>query len=200
MDNQAMFKLGYGLYVLTARQDGKDNGCIINTVMQITDDPKQIILGVNKENLTHDMVLQTGIFNVSVLTQEAVFWIFQHYGFQSGRDVDKFANIPEARTENGLRYVEGCTNAVISGKVVSIQDCGTHTLFVAEVADAKVLSETPSATYQYYFDHIKPKPEPAKKTSWVCKICNYVYEGETLPADYVCPWCKHGPEDFEKVE
>lgn len=200
MDNQAMFKLGYGLYVLTARQDGKDNGCIINTVMQITDDPKQIILGVNKENLTHDMVLQTGIFNVSVLTQEAVFWIFQHYGFQSGRDVDKFANIPESRTENGLRYVEGCTNAVISAKVVSIQDCGTHTLFVAEVTDAKVLSETPSATYQYYFDHIKPKPEPAKKTSWVCKICNYVYEGETLPADYVCPWCKHGPEDFEKVE
>lgn len=200
MDNQAMFKLGYGLYVLTARQDGKDNGCIINTVMQITDDPKQIILGVNKENLTHDMVLQTGIFNVSVLTQEAVFWIFQHYGFQSGRDVDKFANIPESRTENGLRYVEGCTNAVISGKVVSTQDCGTHTLFVAEVTDAKVLSETPSATYQYYFDHIKPKPEPAKKTSWVCKICNYVYEGETLPADYVCPWCKHGPEDFEKVE
>ena len=200
MDNQAMFKLGYGLYVLTARQDGKDNGCIINTVMQITDDPKQIVLGVNKENLTHDMVLQTGIFNVSVLTQEAVFWIFQHYGFQSGRDVDKFANIPEARTENGLRYVEGCTNAVISGKVVSTQDCGTHTLFVAEVTDAKVLSETPSATYQYYFDHIKPKPEPAKKTSWVCKICNYVYEGETLPADYVCPWCKHGPEDFEKVE
>ncbi len=200
MDNQAMFKLGYGLYVLTARQDGKDNGCIINTVMQITDDPKQIILGVNKENLTHDMVLQTGIFNVSVLTQEAVFWIFQHYGFQSGRDVDKFANIPEARTENGLRYVEGCTNAVISAKVVSTQDCGTHTLFVAEVTGAKVLSEAPGVTYQYYFDHIKPKPVPTKKTSWVCKICNYVYEGETLPADFVCPWCKHGPEDFEKVE
>lgn len=200
MDNQAMFKLGYGLYVLTAKQGEKDNGCIINTVMQITDEPKQIVLGINKENLTHDMVLQTGIFNVSVLTQEAVFWIFQHYGFQSGRDVDKFANIPEARTENGLRYVEGCTNAVISGKVVSTQDCGTHTLFVAEVTDARVLSEEPSVTYQYYFDHIKPKPVPAKKTSWVCKICNYVYEGETLPADYVCPWCKHGPEDFEKVE
>ncbi len=200
MDSQAMFKLSYGLYVLTARQGEKDNGCIVNTVMQITDNPKQIVLGVNKENLTHDMVLQTGIFNVSVLTQEAVFWIFQHYGFQSGRDVDKFANIPEARTENGLRYVEGCANAVISGKVVSAQDCGTHTLFVAEVTDARVLSEEPSVTYQYYFDHIKPKPEPAKKTSWVCKICNYVYEGETLPADYVCPWCKHGPEDFEKVE
>ncbi len=200
MDNRAMFNLGYGLYVLTARQGNKDNGCIVNTVMQITDKPKQIVLGVNKENLTHDMVLNTGEFNVSVLTQEAVFWIFQHYGFQSGRDVDKFANIPEARTENGLRYVEGCTNAVISAKVVSAQDCGTHTLFVAEVTQARVLSEEPSVTYQYYFDHIKPKPEPVKKSSWVCKICGYVYEGETLPADYVCPWCKHGPEDFEKVE
>ena len=198
MDNNALFKLSYGLFVLTARQEGKDNGCIINTAMQITDTPKQIQVVVNKENLTHDMILATGQFNVSVLSQEAVFWIFQHYGFQSGKDVDKFANIPEARTANGLRYVEGCTNAVISGKVVSTVDCGTHTMFIAEVTEAKTLSEVPSMTYQYYFDHVKPKPEPAKKSSWVCKICNYVYEGEELPADFVCPWCKHGPEDFIK--
>ena len=198
MDNSALFKLSYGLFVLTARQDGKDNGCIINTAIQITDTPKQIQVTVNKQNLTHDMILQTGEFNVSVLSEEAVFWVFQHYGFQSGRDVDKFANIPEVRTANGLRYVDGCTNAVISGKVVSTVDCGTHTMFIAEVTDAKVLSQAPSMTYQYYFDHVKPKPEPAKKSSWVCKICGYVYEGEDLPADFICPWCKHGPEDFEK--
>ena len=198
MDNNALFKLSYGLFVLTARQDGKDNGCIINTAMQITDTPKQIQIAVNKQNLTHDMVLATGEFNVSVLSQDAVFWVFQHYGFQSGRDVDKFAMIPEARTANGIRYVEGASNAVISGKVVNTVDCGTHTLFIAEVTDAKVLDNAPSMTYQYYFDHVKPKPEPAKKASWVCKICGYVHEGEELPADFICPWCKHGVEDFEK--
>lgn len=198
MDNNALFKLSYGLFVLTARQGEKDNGCIINTAMQITDDPKRITIAVNKQNLTHDMVLATGEFNLSVLSEEAVFWIFQHYGFQSGKDVDKFANIPEVRTANGLRYVEGCTNAVISGKVISTVDCGTHTLFVADVTDAKLLSDEPSMTYQYYFDHVKPKPEPAKKASWVCKICGYVYEGDPLPADFICPWCKHGAEDFEK--
>lgn len=198
MDNNALFKLSYGLFVLTARQGEKDNGCIINTAMQVTDDPKRITIAVNKQNLTHDMVLATGEFNLSVLSEEAVFWIFQHYGFQSGKNVDKFANIPEVRTANGLRYVEGCTNAVISGKVISTVDCGTHTLFVADVTDAKILSDAPSMTYQYYFDHVKPKPEPAKKASWVCKICGYVYEGDPLPADFICPWCKHGAEDFEK--
>lgn len=198
MDNKALFKLSYGLFVLTARQDGKDNGCIINTAIQITDIPKRIQIAVNKQNLTHDMVLQTGVFNVSVLSQAAVFWVFQHYGFQSGRNTDKFANIPEARTANGVRYVEGCTNAVISGKVISTVDCGSHTLFIADVTDAKVLSDEPSMTYQYYFDYVKPKPELAAKATWVCKICGYVYEGEALPADFICPWCKHGAEDFEK--
>ena len=198
MDNNAMFKLSYGLFVLTARQDGKDNGCIINTVGQITADPVRIQIAVNKQNYTHDMIMATGEFNVSVLTEDAVFWIFQHYGFQSGRDVDKFANIPESRTANGIRYVEGCTNAVISGKVISTINCGTHTLFIADVTDAITLSDEKSVTYQYYFDHIKPKPQKAEKASWVCKICGYVYEGDPLPADFVCPWCKHGPEDFEK--
>ena len=198
MDNNALFKLSYGLFVLTAKQDGRDNGCIINTVMQITDAPKRIQIAVNKENYTHDMIAATGEFNVSVLSQDAVFWVFQHYGFQSGRDVDKFANLPEARTPNGIRYVEGCTNAVISGKVFQSIDCGTHTLFLADVTDAKVLSDEPSMTYQYYFDHVKPKPQPAEKAKWVCKICNYVYEGEELPPDFICPWCKHGAEDFEK--
>ena len=198
MDNNALFKLSYGLFVLTARQDGKDNGCIINTVLQVTDTPKRIQIAVNKENYTHDMILATGEFNVSVLSQDAVFWVFQHYGFQSGRDVDKFANIPEVRAANGIRYVEGCTNAYLSGKVYQTVDCGTHTVFFADVTDAKVLSEEPSMTYQYYFDHVKPKPQPAEKAKWVCKICNYVYEGEELPPDFICPWCKHGAEDFIK--
>ena len=199
MDNSALFKLSYGLFVLTAQQNGKDNGCIINTAMQITDDPKRIAIAVNKQNLTHDMILESGMFNLSVLAEDAVFWVFEHYGFQSGRNVDKFANIPEARTANGIRYVEGCSNAVISGKVISATDCGTHTLFLADVTDAKILSDTPSMTYQYYFDHVKPKPQPAQEASWICKICGYVYEGDPLPAEFVCPWCKHGAEDFEKA-
>ena len=198
MDQNALFKLSYGLFVLTARQDGKDNGCIINTVMQVTDTPLRIQIAVNKNNLTHDMIAATGEFNVSVLSQDAVFWVFQHYGFQSGRAVDKFANIPESRSTNGIRYVEGCTNAYLSGKVYDQVDCGTHTVFFAEVTDAKVLNDEPSMTYQYYFDHVKPKPQPAEKEKWVCKICGYVYEGEELPADYICPWCKHGVEAFEK--
>lgn len=198
MDKNAMFKLSYGLFVLTARQGEKDNGCIINTVMQLTDTPLRIQIAVNKKNLTHDMILDTGVFNVSVLSQEATFWMFQHYGFQSGRDTDKFAGLPEIRTANGVRYVPGCTNAVLSGKVVSTVDCGTHTLFIAEVTDARVLSDAPSMTYQYYFDHVKPTPASVEKKGWVCKICGYVYEGEELPADYVCPWCKHGAEDFER--
>ena len=197
MDATALQKLSYGLFVLTAREGAKDNGCIVNTVMQLTDTPKQIMVGVNKNNYTHDMIKRTGIFNVSVLTQEAVFWIFQHYGFQSGRDTDKFAGLPEFRTANGIRYVEGCTNAVLSGKVVKEVDCGTHTLFIAEVTDAHMLSSVPSVTYQYYFDHIKPKPQPSEEKKWVCKICGYVYEGKDLPPDYICPWCKHGTEAFE---
>lgn len=198
MDNTALFKLSYGLYVLTARDGEKDNGCIINTAGQVTDNPKRIQISVSKQNLTHDMILATGEFNVSVLSESAVFWIFQHYGFQSGRDVDKFAMVPEARTANGIRYVKGCTNAVISGKVITSVDCGTHTLFIADVTEAMTLSDEPSMTYQYYFDHVKPAPEP-KKTGWVCKICNYVYEGEELPPDFICPLCKHGVEDFKKL-
>lgn len=198
MDKNAMFKFSYGLFVITARQGEKDNGCIINTAMQVTENPNRVQFAINKSNLTHDMILETGVFNLSILSQEAVFWVFQHYGFQSGRDTDKFAGIPEARTANGLRYVEGSSNAVISGKVISTMDCGTHTLFVADVTDAKELSNSPSMTYQYYFDHVKPKPASTEKTSWVCKICSYVYEGDTLPEDYICPWCNHGADVFER--
>lgn len=201
VDNSAFFKISYGLFVLTAREGEKDNGCIINTAAQLTDSPKRIQIAVNKQNYTHDMIVRTGVFNVSVLTEGAQMKAFENFGFQSGRDADKFAGIPEARTANGVRFVEEAVNAVISGKVVDSYDWGTHTLFVAEVTEAKVLNNDPSVTYQYYFDHIKPKPAPAaeKKTGWVCKICGYVHEDENLPADFICPLCKHGAEDFEKL-
>ena len=203
VDNQAMFALSYGLFVLSAREGERDNACIINTAAQVTDTPKRISITVNKQNLTHDMILKTGVFNLSVLSQDASFAQFQQYGFRSGRDTaDKFDGAEAVRTANGLRYEPAGTNAVLSGKVIQTLDCGTHTLFLAEVTEARVLSDVPSATYAYYFEHIKPKPQPAaeKKTGFVCKICGYVYEGETLPADYICPLCKHGAEDFEPLK
>ncbi len=201
MDSSAFFKLSYGLFVLTAKEGNRDNGCIINTVTQITDSPKRISIAVNKANYTHDMILRTGMFNVSVLTESVPFKIFQHYGFQSGRDTNKVIG-NEARSANGLLYLPEHTNAYFSAKVIKTEDYGTHTLFVAEVTEAKVLSAEPSVTYSYYFEHIKPKPLPTqeKKRGWVCKICGYFYEGDELPADFTCPLCKHGPEDFERVE
>lgn len=201
IDPSAMFKLSYGLFVLTAKDGAKDNGCIINTVMQVTDAKKRIAIAVNKANYTHDMIKKTGVFNVSVLTTDAPFKLFKQFGFQSGRDTDKFAEGgAEVRTANGLRYVPEYANAVISGRVVEAQEYDTHTLFVAEVTEATVLSNVPSVTYQYYFDHIKPKPQPTtEKKGYVCKICGYVYEGDVLPDDFICPLCKHGAEDFEKL-
>ena len=201
VDNNAVFKLSYGLFVLTARENGKDNGCIINTAGQITVTPNRIQIAVNKSNFTHDMIKRTGVFNVSVLNEDATFKTFQQFGFCSGRETDKFADVSyDCRTENGLRYIPENVNSVLSGKVVESYDWGTHTLFIADLTEAKVLNNVPSMTYQYYFDNVKPKPAPTsdKKPGWVCKICGYVYEGEELPADYICPLCKHGAADFEK--
>lgn len=201
-DPKAYFKLSYGLFVLTAKDGEKDNGCIINTVQQLTDTPKRITVSVNKSNYTHDMILKTGQFNVSILTEEAYFAIFEHFGFQSGRDTEKFAANPALnRSENGIVYLSDCVNAVISGKVIDAIDYGTHTLFVADVTEAFVLSDDPSLTYSYYFENIKPKPAPQenKKKGYVCKICGYVHEGETLPDDFICPICKHGADDFEPL-
>ena len=202
VDPSAMFKLSYGLFVLTALDGDKHNGCIINTAAQLTDTPKRITIAVNKANYTHDMILKTGVFNVSVLSTSAPFALFKQFGFQSGRDVEKFDGKYEIRvSENGLIYLNQYANAFISGKVVDALDYGTHTLFVADVTEAKVLSKEPSVTYAYYFDHIKPKPQPKdeNKPGWICKICGYVYEGEDLPADFICPLCKHGAEDFERT-
>ncbi len=201
IEPSAMFKLSYGLFVLTAKGQ-KDNGCIINTVMQITDNPKRITIAVNKANFTNKMILDSGCFNVSVLTTDTPFSIFERFGFSSGKDTDKFEGFNSvARSENGLYYLTEYSNAFISAKVTQSIDCGTHTLFIADVTEAAVLSNAESVTYQYYFDNIKPKPNQTaeKKKGFVCKICGYIYEGETLPADFVCPLCKHPAEDFEPI-
>ena len=202
IDSAAMNKLSYGLFVLTSREGNKDNGCIINTAQMLTDNPKRVTIAVNRQNLSRDMIARTGLFNLSVLTEEVPFKVFEHFGFVSGRDADKFADCEsDTRTANGLRYVPKYTNAVISCRVVESHDYDTHTLFVAEVVEAKTLSEQPSITYAYYFAHTKPRLQPTDtpKKGFVCKICGYVYEGDTLPEDYVCPLCKHGPEDFEPI-
>ena len=200
----AMFKFSYGLFVLSARDADRDNGCIINTAAQLTDNPKRINLAVNKQNHTHDMIMRSGCFNLSVLSEKTSFDTFKRFGFQSGKDVDKFAGYPSiARSANGLYYLTEGVNAFLSGRVTEAIDCGSHTLFIAEVTEARILSEDPSVTYAYYFDHIKPKPQPKieeKKTGWVCKICGYIYEGDELPADFICPLCKHGADDFERLE
>jgi flavin reductase (DIM6/NTAB) family NADH-FMN oxidoreductase RutF len=199
---EAMFKLSYGLFVLTANENGKDNGCIINTVTQITETPARISIAVNKANFTHGMILRTKAFNVSVLAEDAVFGVFERFGFHSGRDTDKFAGYgSQARAANGVLYATEGTNAVISAKVLEALDYGSHTVFIAEATGAFVLTNEPSATYRYYFEHIKPKPQPPKeaKKGFVCKICGYVYEGESLPKDFICPLCKHGIQDFEPI-
>ncbi|MBO7424267.1 MAG: flavin reductase [Clostridiales bacterium] len=203
VDDKAYNKISYGLYVLTTKWGTFDNGCIINTVTQITSQPGRISIAVNKNNLSNQIIKETGIFNVSVLTEDANFDIFKKFGFVSGREQDKFtSDEKEFRTANGLTYYSKATNAVISAKVIDTLEYETHTVFVAEVTEAKVLSDVRSVTYQYYFDHIKPKPGnyEEKKKGWVCKICGYVYEGDELPEDYECPLCKHGPADFERIE
>ena len=202
IDQGAIFKLSYGLFVLTAKDREKDNGCIINTAIQITSNPLRISIAVIKANYTHDMIQKTGQFNVSILSESAQFSAFQRFGFQSGKTADKFEGCGyDARTANGIRYVPENTNGVISAKVAEKYDYGTHTLFIADVTQAIVLSNERSVTYQYYFDNIKPKPQPVKeeKKGFICKICGYVYEGEKLPDDFICPICKHGVEDFEPM-
>ena len=200
----ATFKrLSYGLFVLTTKWGTFDNGCIINTVTQVTAEPNRISIAVNKANLSEQIIRETGVFNISVLTEDANFKVFKKFGFSSGRDGDKFTEEEKRnRTLNGLTYIAEATNAVISAKVIDSMDYGTHTVFVAEVTEAKVLSDAKSVTYQYYFDHIKPKPGSyeEKKRGYVCKICGYVYEGDELPEDFICPLCKHGASDFEKIE
>lgn len=204
LNNEALFKISYGLFVLTAREGEKDNGCIINVCQMVTDNPKQVMICVNKKNLTHDMILRTGRFNVSVLTQHAPFKVFEHFGFQSGHDTDKFAHCEVTlRADNGIRYLPRFANAYLSGVINHAVDLGTHTLFIANVDEAATLNSDPSLTYEYYQQHIKPQPviptEGDGKGKWVCQTCGYVYEGDEMPDDFICPWCKHGKSDFIKT-
>ncbi|MDO5774912.1 MAG: flavin reductase [Spirochaetales bacterium] len=200
MDNKAMFNLSYGLFILTAKDGAKDNGCIVNTVGQVTSQPNRISLTVNKANYTHDMILKTKEFNVSVLSENSKFETYKHWGFQSGRNTDKLESISFKRSANGLVYIAEETNAFLSAKVVSTMDLGTHTLFIADVTDGEVLSQVPSATYSFYQNNIKPKPASTeKKKGFICTVCGYIYEGETLPDDFICPICKHPASDFKPL-
>ena len=204
LDPTALFTLSYGLYVLTAREGDRDLGCIVNTVTQLTENPTRIAVSVNKQNFTNEVIQRTGVFNVSVLTEAAPMDLFRHFGFQSGRDVDKFAGRTDPVSENGLRYIGGPANALISGKVEQAIDCGTHMLFIALVTEARKLSDAPSMTYAYYFANVKPRPQPKPaqekpRRGFVCRICGYFYEGDELPPDFICPLCKHGAADFEPV-
>ena len=205
MDKKAMYKLSYGLFILTAREGEKDNGCVINTAIQAASTPNQISVCVNKANFTHDMIMRTGAFTISVISQKASFDLFKHFGFQSGKNVNKFADFKDCkRGENGIFYITQGTNAFISIKVEKTEDLGSHTMFVGEITDMEVLSDDASATYEYYMNNIKPKPDAVGKTAdgktiWRCKICGYEYVGEELPDDFICPTCKHPAADFEKV-
>ena len=201
-DPKVLRNFSYGLFVLTARDGGKDNGCIINTGIQAASEPLRISIAVNKANLTHDMILKTGKFNLTFLSEKAGFATFQRYGFQSGRDADKFAGIEFGRAENGIAYITEGANAYLSGSVVQTVDLGSHTLFIAEVTGGEVLTKDPSVTYAYYF--IKPRKDASKaadepKKGWICTICGYIYEGDPLPADFICPICKHPASDFEPL-
>ena len=202
MNEKALFQLTYGLYVLTAAKDGRQNGCIINTAGQVTNTHNRIQIAVNKANYTHDMIKETGVFNVPMISPQASFELFKRFGFQSGKGVDKFAGFEGyAVGENGVNYITDGCNGYISVKVEQTLDLGTHTLFIGLVTDMDVLNDVPSTTYGYYQDNIKPKPQAPKgegKPVWICKVCGYVYEGENLPADYICPLCKHPASDFEK--
>jgi flavin reductase (DIM6/NTAB) family NADH-FMN oxidoreductase RutF/rubredoxin len=213
MNTKALYNLTYGVYFMSAQENGKDNACIINTAVQVASEPNRISIAVNKSNYTHDMVTETGMCNVSVISNEADFALFKHFGFSSGKDVDKFEGKAYPRSENGLYYIYENSNAFISCKVVGQHDYGTHTLFVGEVTEAKVLSDHRSLSYEQYLTEVKPQRKPVAEQpkgksvekkdepqteKWVCKVCGYVHEGP-LPDDFICPWCKHPASDFERV-
>ncbi len=199
-DLTALFNIGYGLYVVTARDGDKDNGCIVNTVSQVTNTPNRIAVCINKKNLTHDMVAKTGMMNVNCLSTDAPFSVFEHFGFQSGRDVDKIIGEGILRSDNGVAFLGHYINSFMSLKVEQTVDLDTHSMFICSVTEARVITDVETMTYTYYQNNVKPKPETDGKKGWVCKVCGYVYEGEDLPDDFICPLCKHGVADFEPIE
>jgi len=196
----AINKISYGLYILTTKYGEKDNGCIINTVCQIANNPTRIMVSVSNTGYTCELIKKSGVFNVSILKEETPFYVFEHFGFKSGRDFNKFEKKDNVfRSENNVYVVPKFANGYISGKVVETTDLGSHTLFVAEVTAQYAFSDDPAITYDYYHKNTKPKPQNTEKKGFRCKICGYVYEGEELPSDYICPICKHGTEDFEVI-
>lgn len=200
MDTNALFKIGYGLYILTANENGKDNGCIINTVMQVTSNPCQIAIAVNKRNYTCGMIQRTKKLNLSVLCEGTDFEIFKRFGYQSGKDIDKFDQFLDTkRSPNGLLYITRNTNAFMSAFVQKEVDLGSHILFIAQLVEAQTLANAPTVTYDFYQKNIKPQNTGIKSKGWRCKICGFIYDGEELPPDYICPICKHGSADFEKL-
>ena len=199
-DMTALFRIGYGLYVVTSNDGNKDNGLIVNTVSQLTDNPMRVAVCINKANYSHHVIKQTGIMNVNCLDITAPFRIFQNFGFQSGRTADKFAGMDEHRSDNGLRFLPMHINSFMSLKVEEYVDLGTHGMFICSVTEARVLGKKETMTYTYYQKNVKPKPQTEGKKGYVCKVCGWVYEGEPLPDDIVCPLCKHGAADFEPIQ
>ncbi len=201
MDTKSLFKLTYGLYLLSANDANRDNACIINTAAQIANNPDRISVSVTKGSLTADMIARDGKFNISSISTEADFKLFEHFGMQSGRDVDKFESFKAVkRSENGLYYLTEAANAFISARVTQSIDLGSHMLFIGEMTDGQLLSDKESCTYSYYHANIKPQPTSGDDMKgWRCKVCGYVYDGEELPGDYICPLCKHPASDFEKM-
>ncbi|MCI7638928.1 MAG: flavin reductase [Clostridiales bacterium] len=198
-DLSALFNIGYGLYVVTSNDGQKDNGLIVNTVSQVTNTPNRVAVTINKANYSYHVIKQTGILNVNCLDVSAPFSVFQNYGFQSGRTADKFAGVEELRSDNGLRFLPRYINSFMSLKVESFVDLDTHGMFICSVTEARVMSDKETMTYTYYQNNVKPKPETEGKKGFVCKVCGWVYEGDTLPDDIVCPLCKHGAADFEPI-
>ncbi len=198
-DLTALFNIGYGLYVVTSNDGKKDNGLIVNTVSQVTSSPNRVAVCINKQNYSHHVIKQTGIMNVNCLSVDAPFSVFENFGFQSGRNADKFAGWEKLRSDNGLVFLSKYINSFMSLKVEDYVDLDTHGMFICTVTEARVTSDKETMTYTYYQNNVKPKPETDGKKGWVCKICGYVYEGEELPDDFVCPLCKHGAADFEPI-
>ena len=198
-DLTALFKIGYGLYVVTSNDGKKDNGLIVNTVTQVTNSPNRVAVCINKQNYSHHTIKNTGVMNVNCLSVEAPFSVFENFGFQSGRTVDKFAKCEPLRSDNGLVFLPKYINSFMSLKVEDYVDLDTHGMFICTVTEARVISDKETMTYTYYQNNVKPKPETEGKKGWVCKVCGYVYEGEELPEDYICPLCKHGAADFEPI-
>lgn len=199
-DLTALFKIGYGLYIVTSNDGKKDNGLVVNTVTQVTNTPNRIAVTINKENYSHHVIKQTGKMNVNCLSTEAPFSVFETFGFQSGRNTDKFANCEPLRSDNGLVFLPRYINSFMSLKVEQYVDLGTHGMFICEVTEARVISEKETMTYSYYHANVKPKPQTEGKKGYVCTICGYIHEGDTLPDDFICPLCKHPASDFEEIK